>query len=116
MPLQQSTRRLHLPQRAVALVLARDAGSRPAVSNGQRAAAAAHFGGKFRAIDFTLSNCLNSGIRRVGVITPHQSHSLQRHLERGWAPVKTDADPFVNLLPARRPRVQHLVKRVGALQ
>ncbi len=104
MPLQQSTRRLHLPQRAVALVLARDAGNRPAVSSGQRAAAAAHFGGKFRAIDFTLSNCLNSGIRRVGVITPYQSHSLQRHLERGWAPVKTDADPFVNLLPSRRPR------------
>ena len=104
MPLQHSRPRLHLPQRALALVLARKAGCLLAASDGQRAAAAAHFGGKFRTIDFTLSNCLNSGIRRVGVITHYKSHSLQRHLERGWAPVKTDADPFVSLLTARRPR------------
>jgi glucose-1-phosphate adenylyltransferase len=60
---------------------------------------AAHFGGKFRAVDFALSNCLNSGIRRVGVVTSYKSHSLARHLERGWASLKRDNDPFVDLLP-----------------
>jgi glucose-1-phosphate adenylyltransferase len=97
------TQRLHLPQRAVALVLAGGDASRPQQPDGRRARPAAHFGGKFRTIDFALSNCLNSGIRRIGVITPYKSHSLLRHLERGWAFPKGDANEFVNLLPAQRP-------------
>jgi glucose-1-phosphate adenylyltransferase len=104
MPRPDLTHRLHLPQRAVALVLAGDSGSLERMPNGHRAAPAAHFGGKFRTVDFALSNCLNSGIRRVGVVTPCKSHSLERHLERGWAFLKSDAHPFVNLLPAKRPR------------
>jgi glucose-1-phosphate adenylyltransferase len=104
MPVQGPTQRLHLPQRAVALVLACDTGGRQARPDGRRATPAAHFGGKFRTVDFALSNCLNSGIRRIGVITPYQSHSLLRHLERGWGFLKSDANQFVNVLPAQRPK------------
>ena len=102
MPVQDPSPRLHLPRRAVALVLAGDTGGRHARPNGHHATAAAHFGGKFRTVDFALSNCLNSGIRRIGVITPYKSHSLQRHLERGWSLPKMEADEFVTLLPPRR--------------
>ena len=104
MPRSDHTHRLHLPQRAVALVLAGDSGGLQLLPNGHRAAPVAHFGGKFRTVDFALSNCLNSGIRRVGVVTPYKSHSLERHLERGWAFLKSGANPFVNLLPAERPK------------
>jgi glucose-1-phosphate adenylyltransferase len=103
MPVQDVTQRLHLPRRAVALVFAGDRGVRQPHLNGRSAAPAAYFGGKFRTVDFALSNCLNSGIRRIGVITPYKSHSLLRHLERGWAFLKSEANEFVNLLPARRP-------------
>ena len=51
---------------------------------------AVYFGGKFRIVDFALSNCLNSGIRRIGVITQYKSHSLLRHLQRGWAFLKSE--------------------------
>jgi glucose-1-phosphate adenylyltransferase len=102
MPRQVPTQRLHLPQRAVALVLAGDSGSRHPQPNGG-GKPAAHFGGKFRTVDFALSNCLNSGIRRIGVIAPYKSHSLLRHLERGWTFLKSDANEFVELLPTARP-------------
>jgi glucose-1-phosphate adenylyltransferase len=93
---------MHLPHRAVALVLAGESGGCRLPAACQRATTT-HFGGKFRTVDFALSNCLNSGIRRVGVVTPYKSHSLLRHLERGWAFLNSDANAFVNLLPLRRP-------------
>jgi glucose-1-phosphate adenylyltransferase len=68
----------------------------------RRAKPAVYFGGKFRIIDFALSNCLNSGIRRIGVITQYKSHSLLRHLQRGWAFLKTEMNEFVDLLPAQQ--------------
>jgi ADP-glucose pyrophosphorylase len=60
------------------------------------------FGGKFRIVDFALSNCVNSGIRRIGVITQYKSHSLLRHLQRGWAFLKSEMNEFVDLLPAQQ--------------
>ena len=102
MPVQDLSQRLHLPQRAVALVLAGDAGRCQPGSHGHHATAAAHFGGKFRTVDFALSNCLNSGIRRIGVVTPYKSHSLLRHLERGWSFLKMEANEFVAPLPPRQ--------------
>ena len=96
MSAQDPTQRLHLPARAMALVLAGE--DSPHADH--RPAAAAYFGGRFRSIDFALSNCLNSGIRRVGVITPHPSHSLQRHLKRSWGFLRNDATEFIELLPA----------------
>ena len=94
--------RLDLPKRAVALVLAGGRGSRLHHLTDRRAKPAVYFGGKFRIIDFALSNCLNSGIRRIGVITQYKSHSLLRHLQRGWAFLKNEMNEFVDLLPAQQ--------------
>ncbi len=93
---------LDLPKRAIALVLAGGRGSRLMQLTDRRAKPAVYFGGKFRIIDFALSNCLNSGIRRIGVITQYKSHSLLRHLQRGWAFLKTEMNEFVDLLPAQQ--------------
>ncbi len=93
---------LDLPKRTVALVLAGGRGSRLYDLTATRAKPAVYFGGKFRIIDFALSNCLNSGIRRIGVITQYKSHSLLRHLQRGWAFLKTEMNEFVDLLPAQQ--------------
>ena len=93
---------LDLPKRAVALILAGGRGSRLHHLTERRAKPAVYFGGKFRIIDFALSNCLNSGIRRIGVITQYKSHSLLRHLQRGWAFLKTEMNEFVDLLPAQQ--------------
>jgi glucose-1-phosphate adenylyltransferase len=95
-------RSLDLPKRAVALVLAGGRGSRLRNLTDRRAKPAVYFGGKFRIIDFTLSNCLNSGIRRIGVITQYKSHSLMRHLQRGWAFLKSEMNEFVDLMPAQQ--------------
>ena len=91
-----------LPRRALALVLAGGRGTRLMQLTENRAEAAVHFGGKFRIVDFALSNCMNSGIRRVGVITQYNSHSLLRHLQRGWAFLKREMYEFVDLLPAQQ--------------
>jgi glucose-1-phosphate adenylyltransferase len=93
---------LDLPRRAVALVLAGGRGSRLKNLTDSRAKPAVYFGGKFRIVDFALSNCMNSGIRRIGVITQYKSHSLLRHLQRGWAFLKTEMNEFVDLLPAQQ--------------
>ncbi len=93
---------LELPRRTVALVLAGGRGSRLKALTDSRAKPAVYFGGKFRIIDFALSNCLNSGIRRIGVITQYKSHSLLRHLQRGWAFLKSEMNEFVDLLPAQQ--------------
>ena len=95
-------RSLDLPKRAVALVLAGGRGSRLKALTDTRAKPAVYFGGKFRIVDFALSNCLNSGIRRIGVITQYKSHSLLRHLQRGWAFLKVEMNEFVDLLPAQQ--------------
>lgn len=95
-------RNLDLPKRAIALVLAGGRGSRLKSLTDRRAKPAVYFGGKFRIIDFALSNCLNSGIRRIGVITQYKSHSLLRHLQRGWAFLKNEMNEFVDLLPAQQ--------------
>ena len=95
-------RSLDLPKRAVALVLAGGRGSRLKHLTDRRAKPAVYIGGKFRIIDFALSNCLNSGIRRIGVITQYKSHSLLRHLQRGWAFLKSEMNEFVDLLPAQQ--------------
>jgi glucose-1-phosphate adenylyltransferase len=96
------TQSLDLQKNTVALVLAGGRGSRLQNLTDRRAKPAVYFGGKFRIIDFALSNCLNSGIRRIGVITQYKSHSLLRHLQRGWAFMKTEMNEFVDLLPAQQ--------------
>jgi glucose-1-phosphate adenylyltransferase len=102
MNLNDLARTQMLPRQAVALVLAGGRGSRLKNLTDRRAKPAVYFGGKFRIIDFVLSNCLNSGIRRIGVITQYKSHSLLRHLQRGWAFLKPEMSEFVDLLPAQQ--------------
>jgi glucose-1-phosphate adenylyltransferase len=102
MPSIELASSLDLPKRAVALVLAGGRGSRLKALTDSRAKPAVYFGGKFRIVDFALSNCLNSGIRRIGVITQYKSHSLLRHLQRGWAFLKSEMNEFVDLLPAQQ--------------
>ncbi|GAB2925473.1 glucose-1-phosphate adenylyltransferase [Hafnia psychrotolerans] len=91
-----------LPLKAVALILAGGRGSRLKDLTATRAKPAVHFGGKFRIIDFALSNCLNSGIRRIGVITQYQSHTLVQHIQRGWSFLNEEMNEFVDLLPAQQ--------------
>ena len=83
-----------------ALVLAGGRGSRLYELTDWRAKPAVYFGGKYRIVDFPLSNCINSGIRRIGVATQYKSHSLIRHIQRGWGNFKADASEFVDVLPA----------------
>ena len=68
----------------LALILAGGRGSRLKQLTQWRAKPAVPFGGKFRIIDFPLSNCINSGIRRIGVLTQYKAHSLITHIQRGW--------------------------------
>jgi glucose-1-phosphate adenylyltransferase len=91
-----------LPKKTLALVLAGGRGSRLMELTDRRAKPAVYFGGKFRIIDFALSNCLNSGIRRMGVLTQYKSHSLLRHLQRGWNFLRGEQNEFIDLLPAQQ--------------
>ena len=83
-----------------ALILAGGRGSRLHELTDWRAKPALYFGGKFRLIDFPLSNCVNSGIRRIGVLTQYKAHSLVRHLVRGWTHFKKELGESVEILPA----------------
>jgi glucose-1-phosphate adenylyltransferase len=67
-----------------------------------RAKPAVPFGGKFRIIDFPLSNCVNSGIRKIGVLTQYKAHSLIQHIQRGWGMMRGEFGEFVELLPAQQ--------------
>ncbi|PWT72400.1 MAG: glucose-1-phosphate adenylyltransferase [Proteobacteria bacterium] len=87
------------------LILAGGRGSRLKQLTDWRAKPAVPFGGKFRIIDFPLSNCVNSGIRRIGVATQYKSHSLIRHIQRGWSFLDGRMKEFIDLMPAQQ-RVQ----------
>ncbi|MFM2052253.1 MAG: glucose-phosphate adenylyltransferase [Pseudomonadota bacterium] len=102
MDITQYTHSRALARRTLALVLAGGRGSRLKDLTDRRAKPAVHFGGKFRIIDFALSNCMNSGMRRIGVITQYKSHSLLRHLQRGWSFLRNEMGEFVDLLPAQQ--------------
>ena len=91
-----------LARRTIALVLAGGRGSRLKQLTDRRAKPAVFFGGKFRIIDFALSNCLNSNIRRVAVLTQYKAHSLLRHLQMGWSFLRPEMNEFLDLLPAQQ--------------
>jgi glucose-1-phosphate adenylyltransferase len=94
-----------LTNNTYAMILAGGRGSRLMQLTDWRAKPAVPFGGKFRIIDFPLSNCVNSGIRRIGIATQYKSHSLIRHIQRGWSFLDGRLKEFVDLLPASQ-RVQ----------
>ncbi len=91
-----------LTKNTVAMILAGGRGSRLKDLTDWRAKPAVPFGGKFRIIDFPLSNCINSGIRRVGVATQYKAHSLIQHIQRGWGFLRGEFDEYVQLLPAQQ--------------
>lgn len=94
-------RRISLLTRdTMALIMAGGRGSRLKEMTQWRVKPAVYFGGKFRIIDFPLSNCINSGIRRIGVLTQYKAHSLIRHIVRGWAHFKPELGEFIDVLPA----------------
>jgi glucose-1-phosphate adenylyltransferase len=89
-----------LSRQAMAYVLAGGRGSRLLELTDVRAKPAVFFGGKFRIIDFALSNALNSGIRRIAVATQYKAHSLIRHLQRGWNIFRPERNETFDILPA----------------
>jgi len=101
---QSQTARLvrRLTRDTLALILAGGRGTRLKQMTLWRAKPAVPFGGKFRIIDFPLSNCINSGIRRVGVLTQYKAHSLIQHIQKGWGFLRGEFGEFVELLPAQQ--------------
>ncbi len=91
-----------LTQNTLALVLAGGRGSRLGVLTDWRTKPAVPFGGKFRIIDFTLSNCLNSGINHIAVLTQYKSHSLIQHLLQGWNSLNSQRGQFLDIVPAQQ--------------
>ncbi len=95
-----------LTKKTMALVLAGGRGSRLKNLTDWRTKPAVPFGGKFRIIDFPLSNCINSSIRKIAVITQYKSHSLIRHIQKGWSWLRGEFGEFVELMPASQQSVK----------
>ncbi|MFN2308614.1 MAG: glucose-1-phosphate adenylyltransferase [Gammaproteobacteria bacterium] len=91
-----------LTRNTLALILAGGRGSRLKHLTLWRAKPAVPFGGKFRIVDFPLSNCLNSGIRSIGVLSQYKAHSLIQHIHRGWNFLRGEFGEFIELLPAQQ--------------
>ena len=89
-----------LTRSTLGLVLAGGRGSRLYELTSWRAKPAVYFGGKYRIIDFPLSNCVNSGVRKIGVLTQYKAHSLIRHLMRGWSHFRRELGEYIEVLPA----------------
>jgi glucose-1-phosphate adenylyltransferase len=85
-----------------AIILAGGRGTRLKGLTDWRAKPAVPFGGKFRIIDFPLSNCVNSGIRRIGVVTQYKAQSLIQHIQRGWSSLDVRMQEFVDIVPAQQ--------------
>ena len=91
-----------LTRDTLALILAGGRGSRLKHLTQWRAKPAVPFGGKFRIIDFPLSNCINSGIRQMAILTQYKSHSLIRHIQHGWNFLRAELGEFIELVPAQQ--------------
>jgi glucose-1-phosphate adenylyltransferase len=91
-----------LAERILAMILAGGKGERLYPLTQDRAKPAVPFGGIYRIIDFTLSNCLNSGIRRIDLLTQYKSLSLNRHIFQGWNIFNPQLNEFINLIPAQQ--------------
>ena len=93
-----------LTRKTLVLVLAGGKGSRLKHLTEWRAKPAVPFGGKYRIIDFALSNCVNSGLRTIGVLTQYKSHSLIRHIQRAWGFMRAEIGEMVEIIPAQQRR------------
>jgi glucose-1-phosphate adenylyltransferase len=91
-----------LTQSTLAVIMAGGRGERLKHLTANRCKPSTQFGGKFRIIDFVLSNCVNSGIRRVSVLTQYKAHSLIRHIQRGWNFLRGEFGEFIEIIPAQQ--------------
>jgi glucose-1-phosphate adenylyltransferase len=91
-----------ITKNTLALILAGGRGSRLQELTQWRTKPAVPFGGKFRIIDFPLSNCINSGIRRIGILTQYKAHSLILHVQRGWGFLRGEFGEYIELIPAQQ--------------
>ena len=87
---------------SLVIVLAGGAGERLFPLTKDRAKPAVYFGGPYRIIDFVLSNCINSGLRRIYIATQYKSLSLNRHIRMGWSIVSEELGEFVEILPPQK--------------
>jgi glucose-1-phosphate adenylyltransferase len=92
----------HLTISTMAVIMAGGRGERLRHLTAHRAKPATPFGGKYRIIDFTLSNCVNSGIRQILVLTQYKAHSLIQHVQRGWGYLRGEFGEFVDIVPAQQ--------------
>ena len=93
--------------RLLAFVLAGGKGTRLYPLTKERAKPAVPFGGKYRIIDFVLSNCINSGLRRIFIATQYKSLSLNRHIRMGWSIVSEELGEFIEILPPQKRVGEH---------
>jgi glucose-1-phosphate adenylyltransferase len=91
-----------LTRGTLAVIMAGGRGERLRQLTEDRCKPATPFGGKFRIIDFVLSNCLNSGIRQISVLTQYKAHSLIQHIQRGWGYLRGEFGEFVEIIPAQQ--------------
>ncbi len=89
-------------QNIMTMVLAGGKGERLNPLTQYRAKPAVPFGGKYRIIDFTLSNCLNSGLRKIAVLIQYKSHSLDRHIRLGWNMLNGELGEYIASIPAQQ--------------
>src|SRR5437899_7732962 len=87
---------------SIVIVLAGGAGERLYPLTKERAKPAVYFGGPYRIIDFALSNCINSGLRRIFIATQYKSLSLNRHIRLGWSVVSEELGEFIEILPPQK--------------
>jgi glucose-1-phosphate adenylyltransferase len=91
-----------LTRGTLAVIMAGGRGERLRHLTEDRCKPATPFGGKFRIIDFALSNCVNSGIRQISVLTQYKAHSLIQHIQRGWGYLRGEFGEFVEIIPAQQ--------------
>ena len=85
----------------LAVIMAGGRGTRLGDLTAKHSKPAVPFGGKYRIIDFTLSNCINSGINKICLLTQYRAHSLIQHIERGWSFYRYELGEFIEILPAQ---------------
>ncbi len=106
-PTKKPRRVNDLTRNTIALILAGGRGSRLKAMTDWRAKPAVPFGGKFRIIDFPLSNCINSDIRKIGILTQYKADSLIRHIQQGWGFLRGEFGEYVDLMPAQQRHDEH---------
>ena len=88
--------------KTLSIILAGGRGSRLKQLTDNRSKPAVPIAGKYKIIDFPLSNCINSGMRRIAVLTQYRSHTLNQHVQRGWNFLRSDFNEFIELWPAQQ--------------